>query len=93
MITLPWLIGAVFIGVVAAWLAGRTMAGNGFGLLANMLAGVLGAVLGGLALPLAGLDLGGGLVARLIVAFIGAAIVLVFVHVYTSRREGHRSWS
>ena len=81
------------IGVIAAWLAGRLMRGNGFGLFGNLIAGVLGAVIGGYALRVAGLNLGSGVAARLIVAFIGATIVLFLVHVFTGRRDGHRSWS
>lgn len=88
-----WLIGSVVIGVMAAWLAGRWMRGNGFGLLGNIIAGVLGAVLGGYVLHIAGMDLGAGLAGRLIVAFIGAAIVLFIVHFLTGRRDGNRLWS
>ena len=93
MNTLVWLLGAALVGVIAAWLAGRVMRGNGFGLAGNLIAGVLGAILGGYALRLGGLDLGGGLSGHLIASFIGAAIVLFFVHLLTGRRRGHRMWS
>ena len=93
MITSISLIGAAVIGVIAAWLAGRLMKGNGFGLLGDTIAGVLGAVVGGYVLGIAGMDLGGGLAGRLIVSFIAAAIVLFFVHAFTGRRGGHRMWS
>lgn len=93
MITTISLIGAVLIGVIAAWLAGRFMRGNGFGLTGDIVAGVLGAVAGGYLLGIAGMDLGGGLAGRLIVSCIGAAIVLFAVHVFTGRRGGHRMWS
>ncbi len=88
-----WLIGSIVIGVIAGWLAGRLRRGNGFGLLGNSIAGVLGAVVGGYVLYITGMDLGGGLTGRLIVASIGAAIVLFLVHFFTGRRDGHRSWS
>ncbi|HVE70585.1 MAG TPA: GlsB/YeaQ/YmgE family stress response membrane protein [Thermoanaerobaculia bacterium] len=93
MITFLSLIGSAVIGVIAAWLAGRLMRGNGFGLFGDIIAGVLGAVIGGYALRMAGLNLGSGLAARLIVAFIAATGVLFLVHMFTSRRDGHRSWS
>ena len=87
------LIGSAAVGVIAAWLAGRFMRGNGFGLLGNIIAGVLAAVVGGYVLDIAGMDLGGGLAGRLIDSFIAAAIVLFLVHGFTGRRDGHRMWS
>lgn len=86
------LVASAGIGVVAAWLAGRFMRGNGFGLLGDIVAGVLGAVVGGFVLGKAGVDLGNGVVPRLAVASLAAAIVLFLVHVLTSRRHGQRSW-
>lgn len=90
MITVLWLIGAVVVGVIAAVLAGRVGRGNGFGLGGNLVAGVLGAVAGGYALGMAGMNLGGGLAGRLVVSFIGAVIVLFFVHAFTGRHDRHR---
>lgn len=87
------LLGSAVMGVIAGWLAGRLMTGNGFGLPGDIIAGVLGAVLGGFLLHSAGIDLGGGLAGRLFVAFIAAAIVLFLVHTFTGRRDGHRMWS
>ena len=92
MITFAWLIGSAVIGVVAAWLAGQTLRGNGFGLAGNIIAGVLGAVVVGYAFRIAGLDLG-GLPGHLIASFIGAAMVLVLVHLLTCHPNGQRSWS
>lgn len=87
------LIGSAVIGVIAAWLAGHSMTGNGFGLVGDIIAGVLGAVIGGYVLRTGGLNLGSGLAAQLIVSFLAAAIVLLLVHVFTGRRDGHRLWS
>lgn len=88
-----WLIGAAVAGVIAAWLAGRYMRGNGFGLIGDTIAGVLGAVGGAYVLHSARINLGGGLAGRLVVAFISAIIVLALVHGLTGRRGGNRSWS
>lgn len=87
------LLGSAAIGVVAAWLAGRWMRGNGFGLFGDIVAGVLGAVAGGYVLGMAGIDFGGGLAGGLIVSFVCAAVVLFLVHELTGRRNGHRMWS
>ena len=64
-------------GAVAGWLAGLVMKGGGFGLVGNIVVGILGGVLGGWLFPLAGLELGGAL--GLIVTAAGGAIVLLFV--------------
>ena len=87
------LFGSAVAGVITAWLAGRWMNGNGFGLPGDIIAGVLGAVIGGYVLRIGGLDLGNGPAAQLIVAFIAATIVLFLVHAFTGRRDGHRIWS
>ena len=87
------ILGSIVVGAIAAWLAGRWMRGNGFGLGGNLIAGVLGAVAGGYLLPVAGVDLGDGLFAHLVVAFIAAAIVLLLVHLFTGLRNGQRLWS
>ena len=93
MITVIWLAGAVIIGIIAAWVAGRLLAGNGFGLAGNIVAGIAGAVGGGLLLRMAGMDLGGGLAGRLVVSLIGAALALFLVHALTGRRGDRRMWS
>jgi uncharacterized membrane protein YeaQ/YmgE (transglycosylase-associated protein family) len=67
------------IGAVAGWLAGLLMRGGGFGLLGNIVVGIVGAVIGGFLLRLAGVSAGGGLIGSLITAVIGAAILLFFV--------------
>lgn len=93
MIVALWWISSAVIGVVAAWLAGRVMRGDGFGLAGNIVAGVLGAMVGGYGLRLAGMDLGGDLAGHLVVSFIAAVLVLFLVHKLTGRRDGHRMWS
>jgi uncharacterized membrane protein YeaQ/YmgE (transglycosylase-associated protein family) len=93
MMTALWWVGSVVIGVIAAWLAGRVMPGDGFGLPWNIAAGVLGAIAGGYLLRIAGMDLGNNLAGHLLVSFIAAVIVLFVVHILTGRRGGQRMWS
>ncbi len=88
-----WVIYSAAVGVVAGWLAGRLLSGNGYGLLGDIAAGILGAVLGGSLLRMGGMNVGGAVVSTLTAAAIGAAIVLFFVHFFTGRRSGRRSWS
>ena len=69
-----WLI----IGAVAGWLAGKVVHGYGFGLLANIVIGILGAVVGGYVLPQLGFiptSTSGDFIA----ATLGAVILLVVI--------------
>ena len=67
----------VVIGMVAGWLAGQIMKGSGFGVLGDIVVGVLGAILGGLLFNALHMPWG-GLFGSLIVATIGA-VVLIFI--------------
>ena len=73
------LIWFLIIGAIAGWLAGLLMKGGGFGLLGDIIVGIVGAVLGGWLFGALGISAGGGLVGSLIVAFIGAVILLFLV--------------
>jgi uncharacterized membrane protein YeaQ/YmgE (transglycosylase-associated protein family) len=68
------------IGAVAGWLAGMLMKGGGFGLLGNIVIGVLGAVVGGFTFGLLGLS-ASGLLGSIITATVGAVILLLLVGV------------
>lgn len=74
------LIGYLIIGLVAGFLAGRVFRGRGFGLLGNLVVGVVGAFLGGFLFDLVGL-VAVGLLARLLVATVGAIVLLWIVSV------------
>lgn len=67
----------ILIGLVAGWLAGQIMKGSGFGVLGDIVVGVLGAVLGGFLFNTLRLPWG-GLFGSLVVATIGA-ILLIFL--------------
>ena len=66
------------IGAVAGWLAGNLMKGGGFGLVGNIIIGILGAVVGGFVFGLLGIS-AGGLLGSIVMATIGAAILLGLV--------------
>lgn len=68
----------LIIGALAGWLAGVLMKGRGFGVLGNILVGIVGAFLGGWLLPLVGLRFAGD-IGLFITAFIGAVILLFIV--------------
>jgi uncharacterized membrane protein YeaQ/YmgE (transglycosylase-associated protein family) len=83
----------VVIGALAGWLAGRFMRGNGFGLIGDIVVGVIGAFVGAYVFRATGAELGGGLIGSLIVAFFGAVLLLFVVRLFTGRRAGRRLWS
>ena len=68
----------LLIGALAGWLAGVVMKGRGFGLLVNIVVGVIGAFFGGWLLPRLGVSFGGD-VGLFITAFIGAVILLAII--------------
>jgi uncharacterized membrane protein YeaQ/YmgE (transglycosylase-associated protein family) len=66
----------ILIGLAAGWLAGQLMKGGGFGLVGDIVVGVIGALLGGVLFRTFGVSAGGGLIGTLIVATIGACVLL-----------------
>ena len=66
----------ILIGLAAGWLAGQLVKGGGFGMLGDIIVGVIGALLGGFLFSALGLSSGGGLLGSLIVATIGAVVLL-----------------
>ena len=73
------IIGWIVIGIVAGWLAEKVM-GRSHGLITNLIVGVIGALLGGfIASNLLGIDVGGFNVVTLLVAFLGACLLLFLV--------------
>jgi uncharacterized membrane protein YeaQ/YmgE (transglycosylase-associated protein family) len=69
------IIGFLLIGLAAGWLAGKLVKGRGFGLVENLVIGVIGALIGGYIFPLVGVNIG-GLASQLIAATVGAVILL-----------------
>lgn len=75
----------LIIGLVAGWLAGQIMKGHDFGLVGNLIVGVVGAVLGGFLFGLLGLGTT-GLLGELICATVGAMVLLLVLNLL--RRRG-----
>jgi uncharacterized membrane protein YeaQ/YmgE (transglycosylase-associated protein family) len=66
------------IGIVAGWLAGQLMKGSGYGLIGDLVIGVIGAFIGGWLFGALGVR-AGGLIGSLITATIGAMILVFLV--------------
>ena len=67
------------MGLVAGWLAGVIVKGGGFGLIGDLVVGVIGAVFGGFLFNTFGVSSGGGLLGSLVVATVGAVVLLFIV--------------
>ena len=70
-------IAALIIGAVAGWLAGLIVRGAGFGLIGNIVVGIIGALVANWLLPQLNVHLAGGALGDILNATIGAVIVLV----------------
>jgi uncharacterized membrane protein YeaQ/YmgE (transglycosylase-associated protein family) len=75
------LIVFLLIGAIAGWLAGLIVRGFGFGLLGNIVVGIIGAFLAGWLLPMLGIgfSLGSPIVTSIVYAMIGAIVLLVLI--------------
>ena len=83
----------VVVGVVAGWLAGQIVQGTGFGLVGDLLIGIIGAFIGSWLLPQLNVHIGAGLIAAIANATIGAMILLFLLRaVRGSGRFGRRGW-
>ena len=76
----------LLIGAVAGWLAGQIVQGTGFGLVGDIIIGIVGALIASLLFPRLGLQLGAGIVGAILAATIGAVLLLLVVRVI--RRGG-----
>lgn len=74
------LIWFLVVGLIAGWLAGTIMKGSGFGIVGDLVVGVLGAVLGGWLFSLLGITTW-GLLGSILVALCGALVLLWLVRV------------
>jgi len=65
----------IVVGLIAGWAAGRIMKGGGYGVVADIVLGILGGILGGWIVGMLGLG-GGGLLWSILVAILGAVILI-----------------
>jgi len=80
------LIIMLVVGAIAGWLAGLVVQGTGFGLVGDIVIGIIGALIAGFLFPYFGLAItvGGGILGAIIMAFLGAVILLVIVKIIKS---------
>jgi uncharacterized membrane protein YeaQ/YmgE (transglycosylase-associated protein family) len=73
------IIAALVIGAIAGWLAGKIVRGAGFGLIGNIVIGILGALVAGWLLPQLHVELASGTLGAILNATVGAVIILVIL--------------
>jgi uncharacterized membrane protein YeaQ/YmgE (transglycosylase-associated protein family) len=69
----------LLIGLIAGWLAGQLVKGGGFGMIGDLIVGVIGALIGGYLLPFTRLSFGAPILDQIVTATIGAVILLLIV--------------
>jgi uncharacterized membrane protein YeaQ/YmgE (transglycosylase-associated protein family) len=74
---LYWLV----VGLIGGWLAGVVMKGGGYGIVADIILGILGGVLGGWIFSMLGVGAGGGMIGSVVVSLIGAIILVAITRV------------
>ncbi len=79
------LIGWILIGLVAGWLAGKVTRGAGFGCIANVILGLIGALIRGWVFTKLGI-FGGGLLYSLAAATVGAVLLVAVARLFSSNK-------
>jgi len=69
----------IIVGLIAGWATGKIMRGSGYGLLIDILLGIAGAIVGSRLLGLLGIYTSGGLVPSILVAILGAVVLVLIV--------------
>jgi uncharacterized membrane protein YeaQ/YmgE (transglycosylase-associated protein family) len=78
---IAWLV----VGLIAGWLAGTVMKGSGFGMLTDILVGLIGSFLGGLLMSFF-VEGSTGFWGSIFVAFLGACVLIALVRALSGRR-------
>jgi len=80
------MISFLLIGALAGWIAAQLMKGDGYGLIGNILLGVIGSFLGGYVFTILGISTYGFL-GNLVTATVGAALLLWLASLFSSARS------
>jgi uncharacterized membrane protein YeaQ/YmgE (transglycosylase-associated protein family) len=79
------LIGFLIVGLIAGWIADMLVKGSNFGLVGDLVVGVIGAFIGGFLFSLVGVD-AYGLLGNIIMAIIGAVVLLLLLNAFNRRK-------
>jgi uncharacterized membrane protein YeaQ/YmgE (transglycosylase-associated protein family) len=73
------IITILIVGLIAGWIAGLIMRGGGFGIIGNLIVGVLGAIVGYFIFDALDITLGTGIIGAILTSSIGAIILLFII--------------
>lgn len=79
------MIYTLIIGAVSGWLAGQIRQGYGFGLLGNIIVGIIGAFVGSWLFRQIGVSLGSGLISHIATSVIGALVLLFLIGLFRKK--------
>ena len=79
------IIGSIIIGILAGFIAGKLMKEGGFGLIVNLIVGLIGAVLGGFIFDQLGVEFA-GIIGTLIVSVVGAVVFLWILSLFSKKK-------
>jgi len=86
-ISVESLVIILLVGLIAGWLAGQIMQNAGFGIVGDLVVGIVGAFIGSWLFPQFGIHFGSGIFAAIINATLGALILLLVIGLF---RRGRR---
>ena len=78
-------IGWIVLGLIAGWLAGQFMRGGGYGIIGDIVMGIIGAFVGGFLFSFLMPGSSAGLIGSIVVAFIGAVVFIALVRALPGR--------
>ena len=82
------IVGWIVLGLLAGWLASLIMRGGGYGIIGDIILGIIGALVGGfLSSALLGVDVTGLNVQSLVIATLGAIVVIAIARAVSPRRS------
>jgi uncharacterized membrane protein YeaQ/YmgE (transglycosylase-associated protein family) len=82
------LVVIIIVGIVAGWLAGNIVRGGGYGLVGDLIIGIIGAFIGDRLMPRLGIHLGTGMVALVVNATLGAIVLLIILRLISGAGGG-----
>jgi uncharacterized membrane protein YeaQ/YmgE (transglycosylase-associated protein family) len=92
-LSLPNVLWWLLIGLIAGFLASRVMRGGGYGLIGDIVVGLIGAFIGGWLAGFLGFGNAYGLIGSIVIAFIGACILIAILHAVSGGgRSRSRGW-
>jgi uncharacterized membrane protein YeaQ/YmgE (transglycosylase-associated protein family) len=74
-----WLIWVIIVGLIAGWATGKIMKGSGYGVLMDIVLGMVGGIVGGWIMSILGFYTSGGLTPSIVVAILGAVVLVSVV--------------